>query len=186
MSEVFPLEVRAQAIAVFFAIAQCFGALGPVLYGHLIGNGTKTTNLFIGYLIGAGAMVLGGIVEIFLGIAAEGKSLEDVANPLSMVRRPVHSDSGMTSGSAGQVWRPNQTDWAPDWSTRLGAVSAAWRRRNRRVIGSGRLLSKAVTGEEISVCAESNTRRHADLLPVPEPRSKYLDRGRVECRRRFC
>jgi MFS family permease len=122
VSEVFPLEVRAQAIAVFFAIAQCFGALGPVLYGHLIGNGTKTTNLFIGYLIGAGAMVLGGIVEIFLGIAAEGKSLEDIANPLSMVRRPVHSDSGMTSASAGQVWRPNQTDWEPDWSTRLGAV----------------------------------------------------------------
>jgi MFS family permease len=122
VSEVFPLEVRAQAIAVFFAIAQCFGALGPVLYGHLIANGTKTTNLFIGYLIGAGAMVVGGVVEILLGIAAEGKSLEDIANPLSMVRRPVHSDSGMTSGSAGQVWRPNQTDWPPDWSTRLGAV----------------------------------------------------------------
>ncbi len=130
VSEVFPLEVRAQAIAVFFAIAQCFGALGPVLYGHLIANGTKTTNLFIGYLIGAGAMVLGGIVEIFLGIAAEGKSLEDIANPLSMVRRPVQSDSGMTSGSAGQVWRPNQTDWPPDWSTRLGVVWAGPRRHD--------------------------------------------------------
>ena len=40
VSEVFPLEVRAQAIAVFFAIAQCFGAIGPVLYGHLIGDGS--------------------------------------------------------------------------------------------------------------------------------------------------
>jgi hypothetical protein len=40
VSEVFPLEVRAQAIAVFFAIAQCFGALGPVLYGNLIGDGS--------------------------------------------------------------------------------------------------------------------------------------------------
>jgi MFS family permease len=115
VSEVFPLEVRAQAIAVFFAIAQCFGALGPVLYGHLIGNGSNTTNLFIGYLIGAGAMVLGGIVEIVLGIATEGKALEDIANPLSMVRRPVQSASGLTSGSAGQVWRPNQTDWQSDW-----------------------------------------------------------------------
>jgi MFS family permease len=119
VSEVFPLEVRAQAIAVFFAIAQCFGAVGPVLYGHLIGNGAKATNLFIGYLIAAGMMVIGGIVEIVLGIGAEGKSLEDVANPLSMVRRPVQSDSGLASASAGQVWRPNQTDWPSKWSSGL-------------------------------------------------------------------
>ena len=39
VSEIFPLEVRAKAIAVFFAIAQCFGALGPVVYGALIGDG---------------------------------------------------------------------------------------------------------------------------------------------------
>ena len=115
VSEVFPLEVRAQAIAVFFAIAQTFGALGPVLYGDLIGNGANTSRLTIGYLIAAGAMVAGGIVEIVLGIAAEGKSLEDIAHPLSMVRRPVQSASGVTSGSAGQVWRPNRTDWKPDW-----------------------------------------------------------------------
>jgi hypothetical protein len=90
VSEIFPLEVRAQAIAVFFAIAQCFGALGPVLYGHLIGNGNDPFKLFIGYLIGAGAMIFGGIVEIILGIAAEGRSLEDIASPMSMAaRRPV-------------------------------------------------------------------------------------------------
>ena len=40
VSEIFPLEVRAKAIAVFFAIAQCFGALGPVIYGALIGDGS--------------------------------------------------------------------------------------------------------------------------------------------------
>jgi MFS family permease len=84
VSEIFPLEIRAQAIAVFFAIAQCFGAIGPVFYGYLIGEG-DTTKLLIGYLIGAGVMIIGGIVEIFLGIDAEGKSLEDVAAPLSAV-----------------------------------------------------------------------------------------------------
>ncbi len=42
VSEIFPLEVRAQAISVFFAIAQCFGAVGPVLYGHLIGRARRT------------------------------------------------------------------------------------------------------------------------------------------------
>jgi len=87
-SEVFPLEVRAQSIAVFFAIAQCFGAFGSHWYGHLIGNGTDRNSLFVGYLVGAGAMVLGGVASIFFGVAAEGKSLEDVATPLSVISRP--------------------------------------------------------------------------------------------------
>ncbi len=93
VSEIFPLEVRAQAIAVFFAIAQCFGALGPVLYGHLIGNGSDPFKLFIGYLIGAGAMIIGGLAETILGIAAERKSLEDIARPLSLVRKAAGSAS---------------------------------------------------------------------------------------------
>jgi MFS family permease len=85
VSEIFPLEVRAQAIAVFFAIAQCFGAIGPVFYAWLIGEGTEPGKLFIGYLIGAVVMVAGGLVEVFLGIDAEGKALEHVAPPLSAV-----------------------------------------------------------------------------------------------------
>ncbi|WP_255657893.1 MFS transporter [Actinoplanes sp. L3-i22] len=85
VSEIFPLEIRAQAIAVFFAIAQCFGAIGPVFYGWLIGEGEDPGKLFIGYLIGAVVMAIGGVVEIFLGVDAEGKSLEDVATPLSAV-----------------------------------------------------------------------------------------------------
>ncbi len=85
VSEIFPVEVRAKAIAVFFAIAQTFGALGPWLYGLLIGDGHDHGRLFVGYLIGAGVMAIGGLVEVFLGVAAEGKSLEDVASPLSAV-----------------------------------------------------------------------------------------------------
>ncbi len=85
VSEIFPLEVRAQAIAVFFAIAQCFGAIGPIFYGWLIGEGEDPGKLFIGYLIGAAVMIVGGVVEAVLGVDAEGKSLEDVASPLSAV-----------------------------------------------------------------------------------------------------
>jgi MFS family permease len=88
VSEVFPLEVRAKAIAVFFAIAQCFGFLGTHLYGHLIGTGKDPNALYWGYLIGAGAMILGGVVAAFLGVNAEGRSLEDVARPLSVVAKP--------------------------------------------------------------------------------------------------
>ena len=82
VSEIFPLEVRAKSIAVFFAVAQSFGALGPWLYGKLIGNGTNHTALFVGYLLGAGVMIVGALVEVALGVAAEGQSLEDVALPL--------------------------------------------------------------------------------------------------------
>ncbi|GGJ90609.1 MFS transporter [Pilimelia anulata] len=88
VSEIFPLEVRGQAIAVFFAIAQCFGAIGPIFYGHLIGEGEDPSRLFVGYLVGAGVMVVGGVVEWLLGVDAEQRSLEDVAPPLSIVERP--------------------------------------------------------------------------------------------------
>jgi MFS family permease len=88
VSEVFPLEVRAKAIAVFFAIAQCFGAFGSHWYGHLIGNGNDRNSLFVGYLVGAGAMILGGVAAIIFGVNAEGKSLEDVATPLSVIAKP--------------------------------------------------------------------------------------------------
>jgi MFS family permease len=107
VSEIFPMEVRAKAIAVFFAIAQGFGALGPVIYGHLIGNGSDPFKLFIGYLIGAAVMVVGGVVEIALGIAAEGRSLEDVASPLSAVRTKLaDSVAGLTTGAAAAIDGP--------------------------------------------------------------------------------
>ncbi len=86
VSEVFPVEVRAKAIAVFFSIAQSFGAFGPWLYGHLIGDGTDHTKLFYGYLLGAAVMAIGGVVDLAIGIDSEGKSLEDIAPPLSLQR----------------------------------------------------------------------------------------------------
>ena len=85
VSEIFPVEIRAEAIAVFFAIAQMFGAFGTIFYGALIGTGSNRAGLTIGYLIGGGVMIIGGLVEIFLGIDAEGKPLEQVARPLTEV-----------------------------------------------------------------------------------------------------
>jgi MFS family permease len=87
-SEVFPLEVRAKAIAVFFAIAQLFGAFGSAWYGHLIGTGNDRNTLFAGYVVGAIAMMLGGLAAVFFAVNAEGKSLEDVATPLSVIGKP--------------------------------------------------------------------------------------------------
>jgi MFS family permease len=100
-SEVFPLEVRAQAIAVFFAIAQLFGSLGSHLYGHLIGTGNDPNRLYWGYLLGAGMMIVGGVVALFFGVDAEGKSLEDVARPLSVIAKP--SEAAFRPGDHGNL-----------------------------------------------------------------------------------
>jgi MFS family permease len=105
-SEVFPLEVRAQAIAVFFAIAQCFGFLGTHLFGSLIGKGQDPNKLFVGYLIGAGAMLLGGVIAAVLAVDAEGRSLEDIAAPLSMVRKAAGRVSSKTPPARPHQPRP--------------------------------------------------------------------------------
>ncbi len=85
VSEIFPLEVRGQAISYFFAVAQAAGATAPAIYGALIGDGKDRTPLFWGYVIGAAIMIFGGLVAWFFGVNAEGQSLEDVADPLSKV-----------------------------------------------------------------------------------------------------
>lgn len=85
VSEIFPLEVRGQAISYFFATAQVAGAIAPAIYGLLIGDGTERTPLFYGYLVGAAIMIAGGTVALIYGVDAEQKGLEDVARPLSRV-----------------------------------------------------------------------------------------------------
>ena len=83
VSEIFPLEIRALAIAIFYAIGTLVGGVGaPVLFGWIIGTGSSTA-LFTGYLLAAVLMVFGALVEAWIGVAAERRSLEHVAAPLS-------------------------------------------------------------------------------------------------------
>jgi MFS family permease len=97
VSETWPIEIRSEAIAVFFAIGTIAGALGPAFYGALIGDGSSKTGLFIGYLVGAGIMVVGGVVELLIGINAEGKSLESVTKPLTAVASAGSAGDGETA-----------------------------------------------------------------------------------------
>lgn len=83
VSEIFPLEVRGQAISYFFSIAQCFGALGPLIFGALVGEGTERGPLFWGYVMASVIMLFGAFVALKFGVDAEGKALEDIAPPLS-------------------------------------------------------------------------------------------------------
>ncbi len=84
VSEVFPLEIRAQAIALFYSIGTGAAALAPVVFGVLIQSG-KPVNVFYGYLVGALLMAAAGLVEVFFGVNAERQSLENIARPLSFV-----------------------------------------------------------------------------------------------------
>jgi MFS family permease len=85
VSEVFPMEVRAMAIAFFYAIGTSIGGItGPIIFGQLIEAGGRE-NIFIAYIIGAGFMIGAAIVEVILGVRAEGKSLENVARPLTAI-----------------------------------------------------------------------------------------------------
>jgi MFS family permease len=83
VSELFPLETRAMAIALFYAVSTGIGgAVGPLLFGKLLG-GSDPTGLAVGYWIAAALMAIAAVVELLLGVSAEQQSLEDVAEPLS-------------------------------------------------------------------------------------------------------
>ena len=86
-SEIFPMETRAMAIAFFYAVGTAAGGIsGPLLFGALIENASSSgdiTKIAWGYFVGASLMIIGGLAEIFLGVKAEGRSLESIAQPLS-------------------------------------------------------------------------------------------------------
>ena len=85
VSESFPLEVRAFAIALFYVLGTAIGGVvGPWLFGRLIETGSRG-DIVLGYLFGAALMIVAAATALALGIRAERRSLEEVAAPLSRV-----------------------------------------------------------------------------------------------------
>ncbi|HWD57936.1 MAG TPA: MFS transporter [Stellaceae bacterium] len=83
VSEIFPLETRALAIAFFFSLGTGAGGIAaPWLFGTLIGTGSRV-NLFYGYIAAAVLMLAAAAIELVFGVAAERQPLEKVAEPLS-------------------------------------------------------------------------------------------------------
>jgi MFS family permease len=83
VSETFPLEIRALAIAVFYAVGTALGGIaGPILFGYLIESGSRG-QVFAGYLLGAVLMIAAAAIQAIWGVAAERKTLEAVARPIS-------------------------------------------------------------------------------------------------------
>jgi len=84
VGESFPLEVRASAIAWFYALGTALGGIsGPIVFGHLIASGERA-EVFAGYILGGGFMLAAAVVAAFLAVKAERRSLEWVAAPLAL------------------------------------------------------------------------------------------------------
>jgi MFS family permease len=83
VSEIFPMETRALAIAFFYAVGTGIGGIiGPLLFGNLIASGSRG-EVAVAFFIGAGVMAIGGIVELFFGVKAEQVPLENIAKPIT-------------------------------------------------------------------------------------------------------
>jgi len=82
-SEIFPLEIRAIAISIFYSIGTLVvGVAAPAVFGELIGSGSRT-RVFAGYLVASLLLLIAALVEAFFGIDAERKSLEEISTPLA-------------------------------------------------------------------------------------------------------
>jgi MFS family permease len=160
VSEIFPMETRALAIAFFYAVGTAIGGItGPLLFGHLIGSGHHS-QVAVGFFIGAVVMAIGGIAELFLGVDAEGKSLEEIATPLTAT-----DGEGEGEGDAAKAGAP---DAAAEERRRLQERAA--RRRARQTAGRARYRPGPGTG--LHAPGALNT----PPQPVHEAGDRALDR----------
>ena len=158
----FPLETRALAVALLYAIgAGLGGIIAPQLSGRLVPTG-NTSDVFFALALGAVLMIVGGLVEIVYGVKAERRGLEGIAKPLTAVSSKVKSGAARTrervaTGTAGGhlgatargAIEPTLTDRqgvtpAPSTSTscsRYGRVASVSPSTSRRRWSSARTLT---------------------------------------------
>jgi MFS family permease len=124
VSEIFPMETRAIAISVFYAFGTALGGIiGPTLFGALIQSG-RAEDVFWGYILGAALMAAAGLIEIFLGVEAAGRELEDIAKPLSAEEADAQAQPGTPADGAAA-----SESGGPDAGTAAVGAGAARRRR---------------------------------------------------------
>jgi len=100
VSEIFPMETRAMAIALFYAIGTGIAIAAPWTFGKLIETG-KVGDVAFAFVIGGAIMILGGIVEALLGVEAARKPLEAVARPITAVRQRTARGAAAAPARAG-------------------------------------------------------------------------------------
>jgi hypothetical protein len=115
VSEIFPMETRALAIALFYAIGTAIGGItGPLLFAKLVGSG-DATQVAYGYLIGAALMIGAGVVQATIGIEAAQQRLEDIATPLTAEEGEEPAD-GAADRTARERPAPARARGRSSWS----------------------------------------------------------------------
>jgi len=154
VSEIFPMETRALAIAFFYAVGTGLGGItGPLLFGNLINSG-RVSEVATGFFVGAAVMAVGSIAEILFGVRSEQRSLEDIATPLTAqedgeeehaeeARRSERSVSAPSAPAArrrGERYRPGPgaSRWYPGMSMPAQAPLVAHDREVERILDAAR------------------------------------------------
>jgi MFS family permease len=162
VSEIFPMETRALAIAFFYAIGTAVGGItGPFLFGKMIETGEES-QVAIAFFIGAGVMAIGGIVELFLGVRAEQASLEDIAKPLT-----AEEAEGEPDGEREPTPQRRGRDLAAEATVRERERRRRYRLGPGRVSYSpGMVVSAPITEVELSREVEAIERALAEHGPT--------------------
>ena len=136
VSEIFPMEIRALAIAFFYAIGTAIGGItGPLVFEKL-GESGDVSQVMIAYLIGAAVMAVGGIAELFLGVRAEQKPLENIAKPITA--REAEEEAGPATRAMPSAPRPRSATAA---TASAGSASGMGLRRFRPGPGTRLVLA---------------------------------------------
>jgi MFS family permease len=113
VSEIFPMETRALAIAFFYAIGTAAGGIaGPLLFGRMIESEDRSL-VALAFCIGAGVMALGGVAELLFGVKAERADLEDIAKPLTAEDAEDRAPEAEGSAVGGEPEGTSATDRTP-------------------------------------------------------------------------
>jgi MFS family permease len=191
VSEIFPMETRALSIALFYAVGTAVGGItGPLLFGQLIHSGS-VDQVATGFFVGAGAMALGGVAELLFGVRAEGKSLEDIARPLTA----EEADAALApAGAPSPAGRAPAAEPVSPSAQRIDRRVAARRARDgaglRRVrpgpgstFGSPAMVGTAGTASRYAAMAEQDLDREIEAIAEACAGDESIERE--ELRRRL-
>ena len=142
VSEIFPMETRALAIAFFYAVGTAVGGIaGPLLFGQMIDSGDRDMVAW-SFLIGAAVMAIAGLVEVWLGVSAEQKRLEDLALPLTVADAEREEPAGAeTAGS------PVNREQEAEREARQARIAARMERHRAEQSGLRRYRPGPMRGE---------------------------------------
>jgi MFS family permease len=168
VSEIFPMETRALAIAFFYALGTAIGGItGPLVFSKLISSG-DVDQLAIGFFIGAAVMAVGAIAEIFLGVRAEGESLEDIAKPLTAEEAEGKPLAGAEDELPEGVQAPAATEVSD-------ARREALRCRERAEEERARAAEHRAEAHELQPAADAGDERAASRLRSEEVLAEIAD-----------